>query len=91
MYLVIAAILIVWITIRFVLRLLGFKLRPWLPQTGSRRYFADTAITALLLLCVTALVGIQPSFGVAAGLAVLAGTIAAVLESRRKRKIRAGR
>jgi len=66
---------------------MGFQLRPWLPQSGRGRYFADVVITAPILLCLAIVVGFSPSFGMALAIAVLAGLIAMGLEAMRKSKV----
>ena len=65
---------------------MGFQLRPWLPQSGRGRYFADVVITAPILLCLAIVVGLRPSFGMALVITVLAGFIAMGLEAMRKSK-----
>jgi hypothetical protein len=65
---------------------MGFRLRPWLPQTGRGRYFADVVIVAPILLCLAIVAGFSSSFGMALTIAVLAGLIAMGLETLRKSK-----
>ena len=86
MYLIVGVILIAVILVRFGARLMGFQLRPWLPQSGRGRYFSDVAITAPILLCLAIVVGFTPSLGMALAIAVLAGLIAMGLEAMRKSK-----
>ena len=86
MYLIVGVILIAVVLVRLGARLMGFQLRPWLPQSGRGRYFADVAITAPILLCLAIAVGFAPSFGMALAIAVLAGLIAMGLEAMRKSK-----
>jgi hypothetical protein len=86
MYLVAVAILVLLLVIRFGLRLAGFRLKPWLPQSGRGRYRIDLAITALILLVLARLAGIAPSIGMALIIAVAASVIVAGLEAMRQGK-----
>jgi hypothetical protein len=88
MYVIVGIVLIGVMLARLVARLLGFKLKPWLPQSGRRRYFADVAISAALLLFLAIVLGIPASHRMAFGIAILAGLIGAALDAMRKRKPR---
>ncbi len=88
MYVIVGVILIVVILVRSGARLMGFQLRPWLPQSGRGRYFADVAISAAIFLSLAVVLGIPASFRVALALAILAGLIASGLEAMRKNKTR---
>jgi hypothetical protein len=65
---------------------MGFRLKPWLPQSGRGRYFADVVIAAPILLCIAIVAGFSPSFGMALVIAILAGLIAMGLETMRNNK-----
>jgi hypothetical protein len=86
MYLIATVILLILLIIRFGLRLAGFQLKPWLPQSGRARYRIDLAITALGLVFIAWLLGIRPSFGMALVIAVVASAVVAGLEAMRKGK-----
>jgi hypothetical protein len=86
MYLIAIAILLVLLIIRFGLRLAGFRMKPWLPQSGRARYRIDLAITALFLVLIAWLLGVHPSFGMALVIAVVASVVVAGLEAMRKGK-----
>lgn len=86
MYLLVGAILVVIIAVRFVAGLLGFRFRPLLPQSGLYRYYADMVIAATILLCFAVAVGFHPSFAMALGIALLASAIAAGLRILRDKK-----
>jgi hypothetical protein len=88
MYLIAAAIFLVVLAVRLVARLAGYPLRPWLPQSGYRRYYADLVMTALVLLFVALLLGFHPSYGMAFGIVILASVTAMGLEARRKARPR---
>jgi hypothetical protein len=87
MYVIVGVIFIVVLLVRLGARLMGFRLKPWLPQAGRGRYFADIVITAPILLCVAIVAGFTPSFGMALIIAILAGLIAMGLETMRKGKV----
>jgi hypothetical protein len=85
-YLIFGLGLILLIAVRGIAGLLGFRLKPWLPPSGRRRYYADLLITATLLLCGAVLVGLQKSFFLAFCLVILSSLIATILETMRNRK-----
>jgi len=87
MYLIVTLLVVVLILVRFVLRLAGVKLRPWLPATGRWRYRFDAGIAGLILLGLAIGVGMRPSFLMAVAIAVLAVFIAAGLEAARKARV----
>ena len=86
MYVIFGAGLILIILVRGVFGMLGFRLKPWLPPSGRRRYYADLLITATLLLCGAIFVGLPKSFFVAFCLVILSSLIAMILEARRNRQ-----
>ena len=87
MYVIVGVVFLVVVLVRFAAKLMGFQLRPWLPQSGRRRYFADVVITAPILLCLAIIAGFSPSFGTALAIAIMAGLIAMGLEAMRKSKV----
>jgi hypothetical protein len=87
MLLILAFIFIAVALTRFGLRLAGFKLRPWLPETGRWRFRIDAAIAGLVLLGLAIGIGVHPSFVMALTIAILAGIVAGGLEAMRKRKL----
>jgi hypothetical protein len=84
MFLIVALVVAAVVLVRFVLRLAGVKLRPWLPERGRWRYRIDAAIAGLILLGLAIGVGMRPSFLMALAIAVLAGVIAGGLDAMRK-------
>ncbi|HEY3145610.1 MAG TPA: hypothetical protein VGJ75_04630 [Dongiaceae bacterium] len=86
MFLIVTVIVLAIIVVRFLLRLAGVKLRPWLPETGRWRYRIDAAIAGLILLCFAIGIGMRPSFPMALAIAVLAVLIAGGLQAARKAK-----
>lgn len=88
LYLILGTVLIAVLLVRFGLTLAGFKLRPWLPQSGRRRFYIDMALSALVLVFGAVLLGIHRSFGLALVIALLAGGIATALEAIRARQPR---
>ena len=83
MTLVFGIFLIVTVTARFGLRLLGVPLRPWLSPSGWPRYYADVLITAINLLTVAYLSGVKPSLRIAVVIALLSAAIGVALENLR--------
>ena len=88
MTLIFGLLLIAVMVVRFLLRLAGFRLRPWLPASGQYRFYADALIAALILLAVAIGWGFPRSFGMTLSIAILCIAIAAVLEWMRKRDLR---
>ncbi len=80
--------LIAIILVRALLRLAGFRLRPWLPPYGWNRFYADTLIFALILLSIGMSVGLPRTLGMTIVLAGVAAVIAGVLDSQRVRRAR---
>jgi len=87
MYVIIGFIFLIILTARLAAKLLGYKLKPWLPQSGMRRYYIDMAITAAVLLSLAVISGLHASLPLAFGVALVATAVATSLQTARQRKI----